>query len=238
MSLRKRMQKKGNITDITDSDRPRSYPKDEMAGLFRQQQEMIEEAQAESGSMITAVQAGKIQTGGFLWTPTGLQAVDDITAEDIEFTGQMLKMVDSSLQWLIGDWLLHAEHIQYGDIKELAEELGFVVETIYEYKSVAKAVETSIRMEVLSFGHHQLVRAKDAKEQKEWLNKAVANKWSVRQLREEINGKKQLPDLTVSDHLDKAYLSVSRITDSLVKSGADKADVIRILQQKIEELQD
>lgn len=235
--LRKRMAKKGNITERAEPDERRGSYDDVTFDMFLNQEEAIETAQSEPGGLMTAVQSKEIRTGGFLWTSTGLEVIDDITSDDIEFTGEMLKMVDSSLQWLIGDWLLQADKIQYGGIKDFSEKIGFEVDTIYEYKSVAKSVEIWVRTQDLTYGHHKLVRAFDSEKQQEWLDKAVKNDWSISDLREAIKGKKKTPKvLTASDYLNKAFKRVSKLTESLIENGAKKDEIILILQQQIDEL--
>ena len=91
-----------------------------------------------------------------------------------EQLGQLLFRFDRSMQWLIGDWLLHGEHNNWGKHEDIAAELGLDVKTLYDYRYVARHVEFSVRTEKLSFGHHKLVAQLEPSAQRHWLEKAVA----------------------------------------------------------------
>lgn len=113
-----------------------------------------------------------------------------------EQLGQLLFRFDRSMQWLIGDWLLHGEHNNWGKHEDIAAELGLEVKTLYDYRYVARHVEFSVRTEKLSFGHHKLVAQLEPSAQRHWLEKAVAGdfdavagltrSWSIKRLRQEM----------------------------------------------------
>jgi hypothetical protein len=64
--------------------------------------------------------------------------------------------------------------------------MGHTFGTLMTYGWVAAKVPTSIRIEGLSFSHHQLVAPLAASEQKKWLKQALRNKWSTRALKQAI----------------------------------------------------
>ena len=110
--------------------------------------------------------------------------------------GQLLFRFDRSMQWLIGDWLLQGERNNWGKHEVIAEELGYEVKTLYDYRYVARNVDFSVRTEKLSFGHHKLVAHLAKAEQKLWLDRAVTGDfdavaavslpWSINRLRKEM----------------------------------------------------
>lgn len=61
---------------------------------------------------------------------------------------------------------------------------GFERKTLREYAYVAR--KSSIRMDDLSWGHHQVVVPLSPPEQREWLEAALRNGWTVAELRHEL----------------------------------------------------
>ena len=146
---------------------------------------------------IEVVNDGSIRAYDYRLTSVGL---DPNTLSDIkdhwEQLGRFLFRLDHSIQWLIGDWLLHGESNQWGKHEEIADKLGYEVKTLYDYRYVARNVHFSVRTEKLSFGHHKLVAHLQTKEQVQWLRKAAtgdtnketgqAHPWSISRLRNEL----------------------------------------------------
>jgi hypothetical protein len=132
----------------------------------------------------------EFRVGAFVWKPTGLIIDGEIRREDWEETGKLLKMLDSSMQWLIGDLIVHGESLRWGDQKTIAEAFGFEYGTVRVYASVCRNVEMLIRINSLDFAHHQLVASMPRSEQKRWLQAAAegddGKRWSVARLRDEI----------------------------------------------------
>ena len=73
--------------------------------------------------------------------------------------------------------------------------LGRLAATWMHYAWVAGAVETCLRKQVLSYKHHEAVAPLPPAEQALWLDKAVANGWTMRELRAEIRAAKPSPPL-------------------------------------------
>ena len=86
--------------------------------------------------------------------------------------------------WLIGDALLFGE-AAYGERYAQAVEItGLSPDTLANYASVCRRVPHAHRRgRPLTFGHHAEVAALEPKEQKQWLDKALANDWTRAQLR-------------------------------------------------------
>jgi hypothetical protein len=130
---------------------------------------------------------GTISMGNYTLTGVGLVINPEATLDEWREVGRVLSRLDASIQWLIGDWFVYGES-KYGDAKAIAEQLGYSHGTIRVYASVARNVELLIRINNLSFAHHQLVAAKSQEEQRQWLKRAVAENLSVAALRKLING--------------------------------------------------
>ena len=131
-----------------------------------------------------------IRIGAFLLKPTGLVVDGEITRHDWEQTGKILKKLDSSMQWLIGDLIVCGQELKWGDQQTIADVFGFEYGTIRTYANVCRKVDLSIRIDKLDFAHHQLVSSMTTEEQSFWLQKAAAGddgkRWSVARLRDEI----------------------------------------------------
>lgn len=115
---------------------------------------------------------------------------ESITKDEWKEIGSGLTIINGSVQIWIGDWARFGEKRGfYTDTKtynEIAEITGYSPKSIKEFKYVAENVPSSIRMDDNSFGHLQLVASLTPEKQTEFLNKAVEEKLSVRDLREEI----------------------------------------------------
>lgn len=157
-------------------------------------QAMTEDESAQRGLAISP--DGRMHISGFTLTPTGIAEIDpNVSQEQFEQFGTVLRNVHKAMQFLLGDFVNHAM-LRYGDDRreQLAEWFGVELKTLYEYCHVAKAVEFSIRMENLSFGHHQLVAPMAADDQLRWLKQADENHWSVAALRRAIKKAAHIED--------------------------------------------
>lgn len=141
----------------------------------------------------------------FLLGTTGLTVLDDEAINHDEWLtlGRVLRTVDTALQWWVGDWLNYGIQRKYGETYDtVAEILGMTTKTLQNWAYVSKHVETSLRREVLSFGHHALVAGMDAADQAHWLDHAEQNTLSVAQMRAAIKGDSntEAPILPVVEH--------------------------------------
>lgn len=101
--------------------------------------------------------------------------------------GAMLKRVERSCQWWIGDWLRFGGH-KWGDKYEAAaERLGMKPHTLKCYKSVAEQYpQLSTRIDNLPFSHHQIAAPLPPKKRARLLQQAADEGWSRSRLRSEI----------------------------------------------------
>ncbi|MCU0465824.1 MAG: hypothetical protein MUF38_14810 [Anaerolineae bacterium] len=126
---------------------------------------------------------GGVQIGDFTLTAVGLRGGESASFEDWMNVGGVLHRMESGMQFNIGDWFNLGEW-RWGDkYRSAAMETGYKEKTLREYSYVCRAVDLSIRMDKLSFGHHQAVAALDPDAQRYWLNYAVEHSLSVSKLR-------------------------------------------------------
>jgi len=202
---RNRDRSKGALRNKVDNLPPISYEDAANATYGNQNKEVVNQWFGDidpstiNESGIEVAQDGTINAYEFRMTGVGLDPeVRSIDKEKWLELGTLLFRFDQSIQWLIGDWLLYGEEHEWGETEKIADEFGYDVKTLYDYKSVAKRVPFNLRTDILSFGHHKLVAAKDTKEQEMWLEKAAygdydeesntSKPWSISRLRKEMSG--------------------------------------------------
>jgi hypothetical protein len=112
--------------------------------------------------------------------------IDECTPElqDWMAEGRALVQAYSGHQWAIADWMLRGEsRIGQRAAYDYAEKAtGYSRKTLIEWAYVARHL--SIRMDNLSFGHHQAVAMLLPETQKRCLEHAAATELSVLELRE------------------------------------------------------
>jgi hypothetical protein len=131
----------------------------------------------------------------FRLTGTGLIINGEITEDDANDLGFALKKFDDALQFWIGDWANlylddNMDDSQRSNVYAFLAE-KFVIEhgTLKNHASVCRLLDASRRRDTLSFSHHVEIAHLPEKlkgREDEFLDAALENNWSVRQLRKEI----------------------------------------------------
>lgn len=228
-------------------DRP-DLPKVELreldAALYRKV------AEAES-ALSTA--GNQVRVGGFVFSAKGLEIDTPPTQEEWQQAGEILFKLEGSIQWLIGDWLVYGESVQWGDVPAIAAALGREPKTLYEYTYISRSVQFSIRMENLTWTHHQQVAALSPEQQTQALAYAAENKLSVAEFRKWLKGESPkalpaeddvfAPDLAQKrsgfaaelDGLNEATIATLRTTDRrhLARQAAWLGDYYQRLAKKL-----
>jgi hypothetical protein len=112
-------------------------------------------------------------------------------AEDMSFSewleyGRRLGVMGRSAGWWIGDWLSYGNHV-FGERYVRASRItGYDAQTLMNMAYVASRFEASRRRGKLSWSHHAEIAAMEPDEQDHWLERAEADRLSVRCLREGI----------------------------------------------------
>lgn len=105
--------------------------------------------------------------------------------------GRRLGVVGRSAAWWIGDWVRYGA-ARYGRKYELAARVtGYEHQTLLNMVYVATRFEISRRRENLSWSHHAELAAYDVEEQERWLDRATAERLTVRGLRRELGCARQ-----------------------------------------------
>lgn len=120
-----------------------------------------------------------ISIGHFKITPVGLIVTGAASEQEWEGFMRSIARIEDSLAWIYGDGLAYGERQWKKSYEQMAEITGLQISTLYQYVYVAKSVDFSIRIEKLSFSHHQLVAALEPAEQRAALQYAAENKLST-----------------------------------------------------------
>ncbi|MEM6884055.1 MAG: hypothetical protein AAF571_03420 [Verrucomicrobiota bacterium] len=113
-------------------------------------------------------------------TPAGLEFAADATKEDWDEAGRWLKFVESKFLFLLGDW------VSYGLDRFGKDAISDQLD-LFEFQQVRQALqlglfETEQRYPSLSADHHLVVRSLDEDGRKRWLDLAVEENMTARQL--------------------------------------------------------
>jgi len=125
-----------------------------------------------------------LQNNFFEPTATGLAIIGEPPYEIWEAYGEKLRFVEGALQWLIGDWLNYGEQ-KWGEMYAQAVDEKQAA-TWRSYKWVSNAIQLSTRVDNLSWSHHREVANLQPAQQKEYLDLAVLESLTVRELRSRI----------------------------------------------------
>jgi hypothetical protein len=118
-------------------------------------------------------------------TRTGLSIAVGIGFNEWREIGDHLERMHGSSQWWIGDWLCYGERYRrdYGAAMQ-ALELKFGA--LRGYALVASKVASATRVADLSWTHHRAVAALEEDDQRRWLDEALRQGWSTRELEDAI----------------------------------------------------
>lgn len=140
-------------------------------------------------SAMTVSNLAEVQLApNFRMTKVGLKIAGNPTLEDWKAIGKKLKLIESGIQFALGDWKNHgATRTEWGEkYAQAIEETGYSEKSLREFSWVASAVDPSIRMDNLPFAHHHVVAPLDADKQRYYLQLAVEQELSVAELRDLI----------------------------------------------------
>lgn len=102
------------------------------------------------------------------------------------------KRLESEKNWELGD-LAQTVEKDYGSdsIGKYAREIGVNKKTLEQYRWVSRKFEKTMRLEFLDLPWSHFMAVAELDEPKPWLKKARDNKWSYKQLVEEIKASKK-----------------------------------------------
>src|SRR6266540_2939298 len=130
----------------------------------------------------------RIESGAADVAELGLRLPPGASKTIWETIGRRLGKQSANLPWRIGDWAFYGEGEYGSHYDEMIEITGLEYGTLANYVYVAGRFTISRRRENLSFSHHQEVASLGSDvEQDEWLDKAVQEGWSSKELRRALS---------------------------------------------------
>ena len=118
----------------------------------------------------------------FTMTAVGLVVPEDVQPDELKDVAVVIRDLQTSIQWIVGDLINSMEFVWGQSYQNVAIELGYEVKTVKEWAYICRNL--SIRMDKLSFGHHQQVASMPSDLQAQWLQWAVENSASITALRQ------------------------------------------------------
>lgn len=118
----------------------------------------------------------------------------DLDVDSFEALACFLRRIHDGSKWWTADLLLEAE-VRFGESAyQIAAATGRSERTLANWVWVASRVPRSRRREEVSFTHHALVAPLEHLEQRHWLQRAVDERLSSRELRDAIAAERALED--------------------------------------------
>jgi hypothetical protein len=111
--------------------------------------------------------------------------------------GRRLGAIGRSNQWWMGDWLRYGAAKWGEKYVEASRITGYDVGSLRNMASLATQFSLSRRRDNLTWCHHAAVASLEASEQDYWLDRAIALKLSVADLRVELRTARRLRERTV-----------------------------------------
>jgi hypothetical protein len=123
------------------------------------------------------------------WSPDG-----PLTLLEWSQSGRRLGVIGRATGWWIGDWLNYG-NTKFGERYVRAARItGYDVQTLMNMVYVASRFEPARRHDGLSWSHHAELAALEPADQDRWLERAAAERLSVRCLREEVRRARRLKE--------------------------------------------
>jgi|tagenome__1003787_1003787.scaffolds.fasta_scaffold20508797_2 hypothetical protein len=127
-------------------------------------------------------------------TPTAWAVAGDLSLLEWSQSGRRLGIIGRGTGWWIGDWVNYG-NARFGERYVRAARItGYDVQTLMNMVYVASRFDSSRRRPNLSFSHHAELAALDPEAQDHWLERAEAERLSVRCLREEVRRARRLEE--------------------------------------------
>lgn len=128
-----------------------------------------------------------VQAEGYRLSALGLQVTKaDLTWAEYCAMGQQLQSVEKSIRWWVGDWCNLGEH-RWGDkYTQALDYTGNKLTTVMKWAWVARRIPYQRRRLELTMTHHEMIAKFEPAEQTRWLDLAVKEEWTTRELSEAI----------------------------------------------------
>ena len=135
--------------------------------------------------------------------------------------GARIGVAADATSWWLGDWLVFGR-TQYGlRYRDAIDQTGFNYQTLRNYAVVARRFKLSRRRDSLSFQHHAEVCALADREQDQWLDLAVSQRWSKQELRRQLRSARAHTSPAVAKH--EVRISVDDVRARRWREAADRS---------------
>lgn len=128
---------------------------------------------------------GELERSGAL-TPTSLTLPGNMSGDEMEAVFAMIALARDTLQWVIGDAIIHAESLFGEESYQYVEALKISEASRSQYARVATRIPAGRRVASLSWSHHREVVSLEPEEQDRFLRAAAANGWARNRLADEV----------------------------------------------------
>jgi hypothetical protein len=146
-------------------------------------------------SLLSELSWGRRPANPTMWIPP-----EDMDQHAWITIGRRLGAVGRSSNWWIGDWLRYGS-TKWGEKYTAAAKItGYDTHTLENMVYVSSRFPFSLRREKLSWSHHFVVAALGLEDQTYWLDLALTQGMSVRDLRLELRSTQRKKDSESADH--------------------------------------
>jgi hypothetical protein len=124
---------------------------------------------------------------------TAWQPSAELPYHDWVIEGRRIGTLYRSSPWWIGDWLLYGTS-RWGEMYAKAARItGYDRKSLRNMRYVSSRVRLSLRRDNLTWSHHALLASAEPAEQRQWLERACAERLSVEDLRVELRSARKEP---------------------------------------------
>lgn len=171
------------------------YKNDEKGrSLFEQLAEIDKIGLPSTEAAIVYRGQGITQLGRFQVSPVGVMMEEDLTEDEWKAFFQLIQQLKSAYQWIIGDWANHGRDRLNWTYQNIADFTGYAEKTIRDWAYVCRQFPMSIRIDILDFGHHQVLVGLAQPDKIRWLEYAAKERLSVAKLRDALGDSPTLPE--------------------------------------------
>lgn len=177
----------------------------------------------------------KREDGGFTYkkftlTANGMDIPDGTSGDEWVEVGQVIKSLEDSISWVIGDWAAYANAVWGTSYEDIAAEFDYEVDTLMVYASVCRAVPTLIRNQGagMSMAHGRVIAKLDPITQSVWAQYWARLRPKVADFKKDVSA--AAAEKLVGDELEAALVACvqagqllhQRITPSLVDGSTGR----------------
>lgn len=153
---------------------------------------VVEVIDQETGELSEVAPSNLPALTGAQFSEVGLYLDEGLSFERWQELGETLKAMERSVMWWIGDWLRFGERRWGETYSQALDATGYSHSALSKAKWIASTYEPCNRLQELSWTHHLEAAPLPAEERMQVLREAGANRWSVRDLKAEVNRRKNV----------------------------------------------